>query len=79
MSTPVNCIDSALPMPVCENAIPPVKVYDKTGCCFHYECQCEIILFFFLVPPGFFSNSCTFNKYSTASPNPEIPNVSLEK
>ncbi|KAM9495182.1 uncharacterized protein Hap1MRO34_016080 [Clarias gariepinus] len=43
MSTPVNCIDSALPMPVCENAIPPVKVYDKTGCCFHYECQCKCL------------------------------------
>ncbi|KAF5908258.1 mucin-5AC-like isoform X2, partial [Clarias magur] len=39
MSTPVNCTDSALPMPVCENGIPPIKVYDKTGCCFHYECQ----------------------------------------
>ncbi|XP_073327907.1 intestinal mucin-like protein [Pagrus major] len=26
--------------PVCENGKPPVKIYDETGCCFHYECQC---------------------------------------
>ncbi|CAI5665009.1 unnamed protein product [Oreochromis niloticus] len=25
---------------VCENGQTPVKVYDKTGCCFHYECKC---------------------------------------
>ncbi|XP_061531997.1 mucin-2-like isoform X1 [Phycodurus eques] len=27
-------------MPVCENGQPPVRVYDKEGCCFHYECTC---------------------------------------
>ncbi|KAL4622749.1 mucin-5AC-like [Arapaima gigas] len=27
--------------PVCENGMPPVKVYDKSGCCFQYQCQCE--------------------------------------
>lgn len=26
--------------PVCENSIPPVRIYDETGCCFHYECKC---------------------------------------
>ncbi|XP_027128791.1 mucin-5AC [Larimichthys crocea] len=26
--------------PVCENGHPPVRVYDETGCCFHYECRC---------------------------------------
>ncbi|XP_034143224.1 intestinal mucin-like protein [Esox lucius] len=24
----------------CENGYPPVKVYDSTGCCFTYECEC---------------------------------------
>uniref|UniRef100_A0AAZ3PKC1 MUC5A protein n=1 Tax=Oncorhynchus tshawytscha TaxID=74940 RepID=A0AAZ3PKC1_ONCTS len=24
----------------CENGRPPVKVYDSTGCCFTYECEC---------------------------------------
>ncbi|XP_008303776.1 mucin-2-like isoform X4 [Stegastes partitus] len=28
------------PKPVCENGEPPVRIYDETGCCFHYECQC---------------------------------------
>ncbi|XP_056273204.1 mucin-2 [Pseudoliparis swirei] len=27
-------------MPVCENMHPPVRVYDKQGCCFHYDCRC---------------------------------------
>uniref|UniRef100_A0A3Q1IAN0 Mucin 5.1, oligomeric mucus/gel-forming n=1 Tax=Anabas testudineus TaxID=64144 RepID=A0A3Q1IAN0_ANATE len=26
--------------PVCVNGLPPVKVYDEGGCCFHYECKC---------------------------------------
>ncbi|XP_029289228.1 LOW QUALITY PROTEIN: mucin-2-like [Cottoperca gobio] len=26
--------------PVCENGQPPVKVYDESGCCFHYDCKC---------------------------------------
>uniref|UniRef100_A0A7N6BXK0 Mucin 5AC, oligomeric mucus/gel-forming n=1 Tax=Anabas testudineus TaxID=64144 RepID=A0A7N6BXK0_ANATE len=26
--------------PVCVNGLPPVKVYDEAGCCFHYECRC---------------------------------------
>ncbi|XP_067447173.1 mucin-5AC [Thunnus thynnus] len=28
------------PIPKCENRQPAVKVYDKAGCCFHYECKC---------------------------------------
>ncbi|KAG2463000.1 MUC5B protein, partial [Polypterus senegalus] len=35
---PVNC-KPAEPV-VCENGRPPVKVYDDSGCCFHYECEC---------------------------------------
>uniref|UniRef100_A0A6Q2YDU6 Mucin 2, oligomeric mucus/gel-forming n=2 Tax=Esox lucius TaxID=8010 RepID=A0A6Q2YDU6_ESOLU len=27
-------------VPVCENGYPPVKVYDESGCCFQYECEC---------------------------------------
>lgn len=27
--------------PECENEYQPVKVYDKAGCCFHYECKCK--------------------------------------
>ncbi|XP_034444063.1 mucin-5B-like [Hippoglossus hippoglossus] len=26
--------------PVCENKIEPIKVYDETGCCYHYDCKC---------------------------------------
>ncbi|XP_053282884.1 mucin-2 isoform X2 [Pleuronectes platessa] len=26
--------------PVCENEFEPLKVYDETGCCYHYECRC---------------------------------------
>uniref|UniRef100_A0A8C9SMI7 Mucin 5f n=1 Tax=Scleropages formosus TaxID=113540 RepID=A0A8C9SMI7_SCLFO len=26
--------------PVCQNTYSPVKVYDESGCCFKYECQC---------------------------------------
>ncbi|XP_026524159.1 mucin-5AC [Notechis scutatus] len=25
---------------VCENGYPPVKVFSKDGCCYHYECEC---------------------------------------
>lgn len=31
---------SPVTMPVCENGKPPVRVYDKGGCCFQYDCQC---------------------------------------
>ncbi|KAG7473977.1 hypothetical protein MATL_G00101660 [Megalops atlanticus] len=36
---PVQC--KPVIMPYCENDHPPVKVYDETGCCFHYECECS--------------------------------------
>ncbi|XP_036390593.1 mucin-5B-like [Megalops cyprinoides] len=36
---PVQC--KPVIMPDCENDRPPVKVYDETGCCFHYECECS--------------------------------------
>ncbi|XP_034144021.1 mucin-2 [Esox lucius] len=26
--------------PTCVNGYPPAKVYDESGCCFHYQCQC---------------------------------------
>lgn len=26
-------------MPSCENELPPVRIYDEGGCCFHYECR----------------------------------------
>ncbi|KAF5908251.1 intestinal mucin-like protein, partial [Clarias magur] len=42
-SSPVECPNSNLPEPVCENGIPPVKIYDATRCCFHYECQCKCL------------------------------------
>lgn len=32
---------SPVTMPVCENGKPPVRVYDKGGCCFQYDCQCK--------------------------------------
>ncbi|XP_058264560.1 mucin-2-like isoform X2 [Hemibagrus wyckioides] len=41
ISTPLQCLKSDPTVPVCENNIPPVKVYDETGCCYHYECQCR--------------------------------------
>lgn len=25
--------------PSCKNKLPPVRVYDEGGCCFHYECR----------------------------------------
>uniref|UniRef100_A0A667WTS4 VWFD domain-containing protein n=1 Tax=Myripristis murdjan TaxID=586833 RepID=A0A667WTS4_9TELE len=25
---------------VCANGYPPVKIYDKSGCCYQYQCQC---------------------------------------
>nr|XP_046204828.1 mucin-2-like [Oncorhynchus gorbuscha] len=29
------------PKPIaCENNYPPIQVFDESGCCFHYECQC---------------------------------------
>ncbi|XP_044050298.1 LOW QUALITY PROTEIN: mucin-5B-like [Siniperca chuatsi] len=34
----VSC--NSVTMPVCENGQPPVRVYDKAGCCFHYDCRC---------------------------------------
>ncbi|XP_062318554.1 intestinal mucin-like protein [Osmerus eperlanus] len=37
-TVPVKC--AAVSEPVCENKFPAIKVYDDTGCCFHYECQC---------------------------------------
>ncbi|XP_048829559.1 mucin-5B-like [Brienomyrus brachyistius] len=38
-SKPVQC--PAAVQPVCVNSYPPVKVYDDSGCCFQYQCQCE--------------------------------------
>ncbi|KAG7468390.1 hypothetical protein MATL_G00142430 [Megalops atlanticus] len=35
---PVQC-DPVKPI-VCENNLPPVKVYDESGCCYQYQCQC---------------------------------------
>lgn len=29
------------PEPVCVNGYAPVKIYDKTGCCFQYQCRCK--------------------------------------
>ncbi|CDR05522.1 unnamed protein product [Oncorhynchus mykiss] len=37
-TTPVDC--KSVEKPVCENGYPPVKVYDESGCCYHYECEC---------------------------------------
>ncbi|XP_052002646.1 mucin-5AC [Xyrauchen texanus] len=34
----VQCVP--VEYPVCENKYPPLKVTDKSGCCFKYECQC---------------------------------------
>ncbi|KAM9376056.1 mucin-2-like [Pholidichthys leucotaenia] len=34
----IPCIPA--PVPVCENGHSPVRVYDESGCCFHYECRC---------------------------------------
>ncbi len=28
--------------PVCKNTFTPLKVADESGCCFKYECQCEL-------------------------------------
>ncbi|MCI4382006.1 hypothetical protein PGIGA_G00258570 [Pangasianodon gigas] len=28
-------------MPECQNDLSPVKIYDNTGCCYQYECQCK--------------------------------------
>ncbi|KPP62192.1 hypothetical protein Z043_119636 [Scleropages formosus] len=46
----VTCIDGSVVVrplqcppvikPVCQNTYSPVKVYDESGCCFKYECQC---------------------------------------
>uniref|UniRef100_A0A3B3SCI9 VWFD domain-containing protein n=1 Tax=Paramormyrops kingsleyae TaxID=1676925 RepID=A0A3B3SCI9_9TELE len=38
-SKPVQC--PAAVQPVCVNNYPPVKIYDDSGCCFQYQCQCE--------------------------------------
>ncbi|KAM6936956.1 mucin-2-like [Xenentodon cancila] len=34
----VSC--NPAPVPYCENGYPPVRIYDKSGCCFQYECRC---------------------------------------
>ncbi|KAG5273593.1 hypothetical protein AALO_G00153210 [Alosa alosa] len=39
-SKPVQCNPKSPEKPQCENQKTPVKVYDKSGCCYHYECQC---------------------------------------
>ncbi|XP_041966556.1 mucin-2-like isoform X2 [Alosa sapidissima] len=39
-SKPVQCNPKSPEKPQCENQYTPVKVYDKSGCCYHYECQC---------------------------------------
>lgn len=39
ISTHVQCEEPTVP--VCENNQPPERVYDKTGCCFHYQCKCK--------------------------------------
>ncbi|TSK13449.1 Mucin-5AC [Bagarius yarrelli] len=36
-----KCVHSDDTKPVCENGIPPNKVYDKSRGCYHYECQCK--------------------------------------
>ncbi|XP_062859721.1 mucin-2-like [Trichomycterus rosablanca] len=40
-SKPVQCANAVPTKPVCVNGFPPEKVYDKTGCCYHYECLCK--------------------------------------
>ncbi|KAG2462999.1 MUC5B protein, partial [Polypterus senegalus] len=35
---PAKC-DTVKPM-TCDNGRQPIKVYDASGCCFHYECEC---------------------------------------
>ncbi|XP_046898338.1 intestinal mucin-like protein [Hypomesus transpacificus] len=35
---PVSC--PPVTTPSCENGRPPVKVFDTTGCCYQYECEC---------------------------------------
>ncbi|KAG5848633.1 hypothetical protein ANANG_G00100690, partial [Anguilla anguilla] len=37
-SKPVQC--DPVKSIACENGLPPIKVYDESGCCFQYECQC---------------------------------------
>lgn len=29
-------------VPVCQNGQPPIRVYDESGCCFHYDCKCKL-------------------------------------
>uniref|UniRef100_A0A8C6SHT4 VWFD domain-containing protein n=1 Tax=Neogobius melanostomus TaxID=47308 RepID=A0A8C6SHT4_9GOBI len=37
----ISAVLCPIPEPImCANNLPPVKVYTKDGCCFHYECQC---------------------------------------
>uniref|UniRef100_A0A4W5LNW0 VWFC domain-containing protein n=1 Tax=Hucho hucho TaxID=62062 RepID=A0A4W5LNW0_9TELE len=38
-TTHVDC--KSVETPVCENGYPPVKIYDESGCCYHYECECK--------------------------------------
>lgn len=35
----VNCEPAN--KPDCVNDRQPVRVYDETGCCYHYECPCK--------------------------------------
>ncbi|XP_060933214.1 mucin-2-like [Limanda limanda] len=37
-SRTVTC--ASVTRPVCENGLEPLKVYDETGCCYHYDCRC---------------------------------------
>ncbi|XP_055078191.1 mucin-2-like [Periophthalmus magnuspinnatus] len=38
ISIPVQC--PSITKPACANGRKPVEVYDKGGCCYHYECPC---------------------------------------
>uniref|UniRef100_A0A673BZK7 VWFD domain-containing protein n=1 Tax=Sphaeramia orbicularis TaxID=375764 RepID=A0A673BZK7_9TELE len=38
IETPTPC--PTVQQPICANGRQAVKVYDDTGCCFHYQCEC---------------------------------------